>query len=41
MLKLDSGTPSPFGAGKTASAATEAEALVQFGGTGDLARKKI
>ena len=41
MLKLDSGTPGPFDTGRTAIAATEADALVLFGGTGDLARKKI
>ena len=41
MLKLDSGMPGPFGAGKVVSPATGADALVLFGGTGDLARKKI
>ena len=41
MLKLDSGVPGPFGAARAASADTSADALVLFGGTGDLARKKI
>jgi len=41
MLKLDSGMPGPFGGGKALSNATGADALVLFGGTGDLARKKI
>ena len=41
MLELDSARALPFGAGETAAAAGRSDALVLFGGTGDLARKKI
>ncbi|HEY2863942.1 MAG TPA: glucose-6-phosphate dehydrogenase [Casimicrobiaceae bacterium] len=41
MLKLDSAVPVRFGAGEATSDAAHADALVLFGGTGDLARKKI
>jgi len=41
MLKLDSSVTAMLGAADTASGAARADALVLFGGTGDLARKKI